>query len=1159
MRIQNKKKCFMLFPVLAVTAGLLFMEKLPDNARVSAESNAATFTSSSSRIVYDTGISSGIMGIDSQIALPVGYAANNMDAKAALKVEKDGEVVSGYDNVTQYADTFTFSAAGEYTFSYTTSAGENEEFIIEVRESAPTVTCTYRLPYIMEAGTTVSAPETTFVADGNTLEKEVNIVYPDGYAYKMSSVALYDAGNYTIEYKTSVNDKQYKFTKSFYIVGLIDEYNTSSAPTYGKISFENELKSMGSYAKEGSAKLKIADAAVNVQLGTNEYYTHGQVIDLSALTMSDKLFTAYVAPTGRTSAGIYVDLIDVNDENNYLSVYFDSVPYQTADHNAYRTYVRAAVPSIGQNYTGKDQYNSGVLYARRGGGFYTATDLSGAETTEYYPISFSYDQNKNSVYSYIDDGDTPYIVAKMDDDTTPFDRYYTDKGLTPNVKGYFPNCAWKGFSSSLVYLRVRAVCSNTVSMAISKIGNVDMQPTFDSLLQEEEEDNFICLEEKLDLSNLPKAIVGESYNLPAIVAFDNRGKDLDIDCRIYHDGNQNVQIANDGETFIPPFNGTYNVYLTAKDRYGFTAKMQYKIQAVSADDYTPVDLELEQPQAMTTGVEYALPRYTVLNGIATVQIKITAPDGSISYIQEGEALAYKPVLVGEYQVVYVARDYLGKVMEKTVTIDSIPNAEPMFEDEVILPAFLIANTGYELPKLSAVDYKTMGKAMEVECTVQVFEGDSATPIDVVGNYYVPKLSSYGKARIVYVAETEFGRATKTYEVVVQNVVAESGALALENYFVAENAVVSTLSDGVRIATAKSGTTVDFIQPVLLVEDGFMLDFYVLKNANNVQSINVYLRDIYDANVVVKFTVYKGNEEDNALYSYACINDGEEQFLFPGSFFNNEENGKFSIEYYNSTKTISSWTGITKQVATTLSGEPFEGFASNFVYVQIEFGQIIAEKTSAIKISQINNQPFNASYAEDYTVPQILVEQHRPSCQLKELATVSNAIAADILSNTANVYVTVTDSDGKVVTSIDGIALDMVDATRSYQFLAQKQGDYSVVYKAYDGSGNGIWTQGMKVITVIHTVPPTLWVMGDIETTLSLQDGKATLDLPTMYATDSEGTNLEVVCYFQSTDEGLIKIESRTVNFTKKGVYTLIFSATDASGNVVAQTVEVKVL
>jgi len=923
-------------------------------------------------------------------------------------------------------------------------------------------------------------------------------------------------------------------------------FDGNSVPYYGGPSFKSTMLGTESYAKTNSDKLVVSNG-VNVTFNKGDEFYYGTPIDLSKLGATDKLFKIYITPTGLATTSVYVDLIDENDPENILSVRFVSWDTSGGKGETYRVYVSTAALKIGQPYTGV-QSGTTLFYNRPTGGFYTSTDITGLDTSLYYPLTFAYDETTKQVLTSLFDRDTLGVVADMDDTTTEFTNVWNGSTkVEGGQKGYFTK-AWGGFSSNKVYLRVRfdGAFETPLDTCITRIGAEDLEKT--GVCESTFTDSTFRIDTQgYSLEDLPNAIVGKAYSLFQSEAYDSTGRKLNVTTKIYY-GNTNVQIANDGVSFVAPKEGKYVVVYTAKDRLGYVSTKKYEIVAVKDENAKVPVIEVEQTEMnVTTGLAVQLPEYFVSceNGYATTTVELFYQDELIKTYKQGDALVYTPTRNGVYTVKYVATDYVGSYDEKIVTITSQAQNNPIFQGEAVLPEILINGWIYDLPELVAVDY--MGEQpKEIVATIKAY--DSREGYVVEDGKYTPSVAQSQIITLIYSITTENGYAEKEYTVRVQKTDTENG-LNVAEYFVGENVGIVATANAVSITAEKSNATVKFVNPLIVGKNGLTFTFTVPKAYNNVDKINVYLTDSQNVENKIKITLFKGsaqNENDNS-FTTMIVNDGAKEYRVPGSFVSGVG---YEITYDNITRCVTALNGVKAAVEKTVTGEEFKGFEGQFVYLSFEFGNRTG--SACLDITKLNNQSLNSTIQSDNIAPQIAIKGQYGGMAMKGKETkIMSAIAGDVLAEKVTVTMTVeTPSGSGKAVSVDGVTLENVDGSKEYTFIPTAYGTYRIVFKATDSNG---WTSTTSYnIVVADNDGPEIMVKGKVPTELTLKNGKAVLSLPEVTATDDSGKECRIVFNLKRPDGTMVRLEEDKVTISAVGRYVLYVTAYDASGN---QTLE----
>ncbi len=216
-------------------------------------------------------------------------------------------------------------------------------------------------------------------------------------------------------------------------------------------------------------------------------------VPVSSFTSTTKAINFYVNMLGNRNVQMYVDLIDSADSSNYVSVKINSKD----GSSLYDSSMLAAVPSIGQQYTGKFIGQNAVrINSTAGTRKYSNITVSNGGDYErnisYAPIHFSYDNtNKQVALTTIDNdynnASLRHIVADLDDTTTSL-TYYLHDGTVYNNKvengtrtGFF-DTAWTGFTGNTVDVRIRVEGTDIseakpIEMYITSIGGQAIDKT----------------------------------------------------------------------------------------------------------------------------------------------------------------------------------------------------------------------------------------------------------------------------------------------------------------------------------------------------------------------------------------------------------------------------------------------------------------------------------------------------------------------------------------------------------------------------------------------------------------------------------------------------------------------------------------------------------
>lgn len=933
----------------------------------------------------------------------------------------------------------------------------------------------------------------------------------------------------------------------------------------------------GSYTFDGNNVPNYGEAdfsvpyttALNGKQGLNlcftnyETFTFNSLIDLNKYSfnsasdvVNNKIISFFGYAEGSsatTNTKIYVDLIDENNPDNYLSVLFNRC------QEGQIVYAYTAVPSIGQKFVGLNSEtefgtnNYGTAHVER----YTST--SGAKTTtcidecrgsavvsvHYRELSFAYDQTTKRVYTY--NAGTPWLIADLDDNTT---KCQILANGTTNQTTMVEN-AWQGFSSSKVYLRIRTEGTHegNLHLLVTQIGDVDLSAIDEC--QTQQQNLSLSLFSDYDTDSLPNAIVGQSYNLPKATCNDLAGNNIAV--KVVVEKPNGAQIIVKDDAFIPDTVGKFTVHYKATDKFGFVTKKSLSVFAVSKQSVEELSVDVDGLSLnVTTGVQFDLPTFVVSGGIGNSNVIVNVLfDGQVvDTFDANKILSYLLTRNGNYTFNYVATDFVGQTATTDVTVTATASENPLFVGEADLPQVMFNGWTYNLPQLYAVDY-VLSEPKTMLAKVKVFD-DNERVLD--GNVYVPSVNQNKQVTIRYFVDTTSGHSHKDYTVDVR-IGNEGDTLNALNYFTASGATLTYSENGVVVNATQNNACVTFSNKLLVSSIGFGFNFNINKSTNNYERLNIYLQDSVDKSVTIKLSLIKPamptEQSDNAnIVTDFQINNVKKSYSLNGSWWNDSR--AFDIAYSPATQCLESSNGLNVRVDTTLDGNEFHGFASNYVYVTFEL--VGVEQSSQVTLTKICNQSLSANNVnEDWTAPQIAILGEYGGFVLKgQTVFINRALTGDVFSQSAEITVKVQCPNG-TATSVDGISLNNADASRSYEFVANDYGNYTVTYTGYDSFRN---KATMVYSVYVNDVTGPQISIGNIPQQIWLNNGTATLTLPTITATDDSGCECQIKINFKNPLGIMTEVTDGKLTFNGKGVYVLYVDAYDNSGNVTVQTVEI---
>ena len=959
--------------------------------------------------------------------------------------------------------------------------------------------------------------------DGKTF-KAVYYVTPSGTVKKYSGgkVVLDEAGKYSVRYeaqsenKTLIKDVEFTVYNELYTVGK------NSSASYGKIPdeyYENRVKHIDS---AGVIKDK---PGLKLSLSPGEIFTYNRVLDLSKSDFSKPVMSMFCLPENLNEADakrIRIKLTDLYDSNNYIEQYLTWCDASSGMQNL-------TAVQIGFNGNVSHEFHWAP-------GSFIEFSMDLDEPSSHGNIfSMLYD-NANLALSC---SPAPYNTGR-DGALIPF----SDPDVTDNYTVY-PE-AWKGFTTGECILTIEgvSVTANALNLIIYDIlgddltGDVwvnDSVPPFTVDFQGYEE--------------LPNAKAGVPYKLFEARSFD--GREVKTEVYYNYDSDKPVRINVKGGCFVPVFEGVYTIVYSLANEFG---KENRLIKEVYADGQAAFEFSLggklfNGKSGTTVKVFDTVTEKGGRHG--DVEYEMTAVHKRSGRVYEiSDDYTFLPMDAGAYEITVMGKDYVTEHTEKFVMEISAGDT-PVFFEDAVLPDYLIKDAAYPLPKLEGYVFSS-GNAEAKIAQVSVYADDSATAENIVDGQYtvnaetkmkfVFKLSDGDKSAyaeyVVPVADTGYAdilNASTYFKPVI-------GSAEISNSAGSVNILVDADNDSCVNGTAET----QFINAVQT--HSFVTDFNTVQGKTNFETLNIYLRDIKYNDNYIKISLFK----DDSGSCRIKLNDSQKSFAMSGDVFNPNDIS-LSIGYSTEKHAVvvndrSDGTNFTIPVTENYSGQQFDGFYGDRARLSYAFEGVSG--AVELNVVSINGQRFGG-LEEDYNPPQYFIDVDNGLKNPGTEMILPKADVCDVLDPNVSMKLTVTDPDGNIVVSSDGVTLNSVDSTqREYTFILEKEGVYNLNYTVADGniSKNYLYTVTVKGNTV-----PTIKFDGEMVKKANVGEV-----VQFIKATVSDGAELKI--YISSP--GANKLESVTdcngFKATERGIYIVRYVASDANGNFVTKTFTITV-
>lgn len=941
-------------------------------------------------------------------------------------------------------------------------------------------------------GDTFQVPDRTVNVNGTEVVAKVVVTFPDGTTTDKDSFVLDLPGEYTLKYSATVNKRVYTKTETFVAkYRVVRTYNSATSIEYGSHALAPKINGLV------------------VRLAEGDKLNFNEIIDISDNTTSNCLFEFFVtsdAPGAYDFEKMFIQLTDVSNPDNYFKVRLmrssDGVKYPS-------TYAIAG--GQGQPMSGweggawnklhvENQWGAQVRHS-----FYSTYD--GGNTTNGvgdHKVGIYYDALTKSIYmnnTFVIDLDNPNYFSTL----------------------------WEGFETNQVKLTVWAeeYASTHANFVITKAG--DNFNLTEKTMQETTPPT-ITVNTEYAKDAMPAAEVGVQYSIPTATAFDEYAGACSVKTEVYYNytnaANATFVDIKDGK-FAVEYIGDYAIVYTARDYMGNEAQEIFWVNSVADLDAPVITLLGTIPAEMNAGELIALPEYTVSGGSGVSTVKIYANEGG-----EDIELAntFRPNVVSNSTVLkYVVTDYIGQTTVKEFTINVKGGSAPIFVDEPVYPKYMIAGASYVLPELYANDY-TSGELVRKLATITTTDANGTNVVEAGASYTPVVANNFDTVKITYTVE-DVEYVVERQAVLSKN---EDGGVLVSNYFALNNATITPQDENSIIEAKAANAGWTFANS--LVAQEMTVTLHANPAKSNFKGLKFTIVDSLNPEIEISATILKEGKTVRMVTDAASID-------IEIGFASDSKSNQFILGYKDGFFTINN-TNVA--VRTTNNGEAFNGFPSQFVYTSVEF--IDAAVGANYYLVEVNGQKVS-NVTLDRIAPKIVVLGERGGTKkYNSTVTLPAALAGDVLDPSITFTVRVTDPNGDVVTSTDGINLNRVDPRREYDIVLNVHGQFKITYQAKDTYSNKTNTFSY-VINVDDEVGPQMVFDHAFQSEVKLGD---VIVIPNFTVEDNYCAVEEIVITkYCLTPTGFLIVlpeDSNAVRTNYVGTYEFRVIATDAAGN-----------
>lgn len=953
-------------------------------------------------------------------------------------------------------------------------------------------------------GDSLLIPEAQISYDGKTEDAKIVVTKPNGEVVKSLNVILEQGGVYTVEYRAVIDGQLKSIKKEI----------TVQTPMFSGTS-KNSFAVYG----EDSSSCQTGVTGVNVSLAEGDVLNYNDIIDLRE--SNGQFLEFFLLP--QKGAGtidirkLIITLTDIYDPSIKLTTvlqcyrgtpepndpspwFFDYTYVLTGGQNQIPSGVESNKVHVGNEWGAPARFS---FYGQHG-----STVVLGSET-----LKLVYSKADNAVF------------------------VNGTKVITLDDLNYFEE-AWNGFTTGEVRMSIQGegYSSPIAQLMITRIGANNLNKTilFDEVGPEIDVD-YIGYDEE----TLPKAGKGLSYPLFNATARDRMSGETSVLTTVWYnyESSNRFQVDVVDGKFKTDRVGAYTIEYVAVDAYKNVSKKTIKIECEESTPDLTVGAKGEYVTAGATG-ELIFPAeiaYEGGTGIVKTYATVSLDGGEETLISEG----FRPEYAGTHLVTLYAEDMLGKTATYEYELEVEVNDEPVFLDDVVLPRYFLSGYNYTLPNLYAYDYSN-GKT-QVLATISVEDGDGSREVSDGVATFTP--DAEGFAKVIYTAYGELGEGVKEYKVPVVNPWVDQAeqTLDLSQYFYGEN-ITKTVNDTNISITSTVDTEYTFINPVLAHK--FDLQFSITEN--EFTCVQLVFADAEDASKC--FTVEIEKSSDAAVNAPLKINGVATRYNLGAGFYD----GKSVYFYYDEVNNMLYDDALLKTPIKNADGSMFEGFPSHKIYVTARIIGVSGNATLAW--TNFGGQILDGTDMDAINPALTLTKDYEASYEYQSVCEIYPAVSADVLSAETFNYMTVYDSNGDVVTDVNGLLLENVPFTQSYFINLNYYGSYSVVYSSTDAVGNE--QKFYYAVYVKDNTAPKIVLESELQT--EVQQGEK-ITVVKALAMDNLDGELPLYTYVYTPEGITMKVENGgSFVAMYKGVYEIRYMAIDTFGNLQLVTYKVTV-
>ena len=433
------------------------------------------------------------------------------------------------------------------------------------------------------------------------------------------------------------------------------------------------------------------------------------------------------------------------------------------------------------------------------------------------------------------------------------------------------------------------------------------------------------------------------------------------------------------------------------------------------------------------------------------------------------------------------------------------NTQASVAPQTVLKKYYVKGAKYNSPCL----YRD-GKI--VSSSVQILANGSSLPIQDE-TFTVPDCEN-----LSFTFKTAEGNVVENRPIVD---VGFGGELAINKYFTTTGGKITAEDKYLRLTNTIASTSYDFIREIDV--KNFNIQFKINEENDTFENVAFKFTNYLDDTNSIVITIFNRDE-----LAFLSINGGEEISL-DRSFTDSSKN--YSLSLSSGKVTID-------DVSVTL-----EDNIGLFAYFGIAVTGL--DENVSMEISLLNSQPLN-NYKSDIWTPNVFfTSSYGGEIGKNDTYKITPVYAIDVLDPYTEINFSVRTPSGEYVTSVDGVELKNVSASKTYEFVASEYGKYSCSYSYQDSFENR--DRFAYVISVLDTVKP---VVTPKKTVIRGTVGEA-LNVPEYKIGDNHTPVSEITVSIQVIDcnNKISTVKKGQVYIPESvGVYTIRYMAIDNDNN-----------